>query len=173
MRFGIFQFAQWPEGSVQQVRLREAVEQSVLAEALGFDSVFMTEHHFSRHGIVPDNLLMLSFIAARTRTIRLETAVCVLPLHDPVRLTESAALFDQLSAGRLEFGIGRGYQWGEFNGFGLTLDDRAARFDESIEVILRAWTSAEPFSHHGRCWRYLPEVEDGELCARCEDVVNA
>ena len=88
------------------MRLRDAIEQSVLAEELGFDSVFMTEHHFSRHGIVPDNLSMLSCLAAQTRRIRLGMAVSVLPLHDPVLLAESAALCDVLSDGRLEFGIG-------------------------------------------------------------------
>jgi len=154
MRFGIFQSAQWPEGTDQQVRLRDAVDQSVLAEELGFDSVFMTEHHFSRHGIVPDNLSMLAFIAARTQRIRLGTAVSVLPLHDPVRLAESVALVDMLSGGRLDFGIGRGYQWGEFDGFGVSLDERVARFDESIDVILRTWNSSEAFSHTGQYWEY-------------------
>ena len=136
------------------MRLRDAIEQSVLAEELGFDSVFMTEHHFSRHGIVPDNLSMLSYLAAQTRRIRLGMAVSVLPLHDPVLLAESAALCDVLSDGRLEFGIGRGYQWGEFNGFGLSLDERAARFEESIAVILHSWTTEEPFNHDGCFWHY-------------------
>ena len=154
MRFGIFQSAQWPEGSSQQQRLRDAIEQSVLAEELDFDSVFMTEHHFSRHGIVPDSLAMLSYIAARTERIRLGTAVSVLPLHDPVRLAESAALFDVLSGGRFEFGIGRGYQWGEFDGFARSLDDRAARFDECIAVILRVWAEGGPITHDGQYWQY-------------------
>ena len=78
----------------------------------------------------------------------------VLPLHDSVRLAESAALCDVLSDGRLEFGIGRGYQWGEFNGFGLSLDERVARFDESIDVILRSWAATEPFTHEGRYWHF-------------------
>lgn len=154
MRFGIFQSAQWPEGTEQHVRLRDAVAQSVLADELGYDSVFMTEHHFSRHGIVPDNLSMLSFIAALTKQIRLGTAVSVLPLHDPIRLAESVALVDQLSNGRVEFGIGRGYQWGEFDGFGQSLADREARFDEAISVILQAWKSSEPFNHEGSYWEY-------------------
>ena len=154
MQFGIFQSAQWPQGTAQQVRLRDAIEQSVLADALGFDSVFITEHHFSRHGIISDNLAMLSYIAAQTKNIRLGTAVSVLPLHDPVRLAESVALVDLLSNGRLEFGIGRGYQWGEFNGFGLTLNDRAARFDEAIAVILRSWAATKPFNHDGHYWQY-------------------
>lgn len=154
MRFGIFQSAQWPEGTSQQERLNDALEQSVLAEDLGFDSIFMTEHHFSRHGIVSDNIAMLSNLAARTRRIRLGTAVSVLPFHDPVRLAESAAMLDLLSDGRFELGIGKGYQWGEFNGFGLTLDDRAARFDEAIGVILRAWSAEAPFTHSGEYWQY-------------------
>jgi len=154
MQFGLFQSAQWPEGTIQQDRLFDAIEQSVLVEELGFDSVFMTEHHFSRHGIVPDNLAMLAYLAARTTRIRLGTAVTVLPLHDPIRVAESVALVDLLSNGRVEFGIGRGYQWGEFDGFGLSLDDRVARFEEAYEVILRAWRTTEPFTHHGRFWQY-------------------
>lgn len=154
MQFGLFQSAQWPEGTAQQDRLLDAVAQSVLVETLGFDSVFMTEHHFSRHGIVPDNLVMLAYLAARTTRIRLGTAVTVLPLHDPVRVAESVALVDQLSNGRVEFGIGRGYQWGEFDGFGLSLDDRVARFEEAYEVILRAWSTTEPFTHDGRFWQH-------------------
>jgi alkanesulfonate monooxygenase SsuD/methylene tetrahydromethanopterin reductase-like flavin-dependent oxidoreductase (luciferase family) len=154
MQFGIFQSAQWPEGSTQQVRLHNAVEQSVLAEVLGFDSVFMTEHHFSRHGIVSDNIAMLAYIAAKTSRIRLGTAVSVLPLHDPVRLAESIALTDILSGGRLDFGIGRGYQWGEFNGFGIDLEDRAAMFDEAIGIILQSWAAESPFTHTGKYWQY-------------------
>lgn len=154
MQFGLFQSAQWPPGVRQQQRLFDAVEQSVLVETLGFDSVFMTEHHFARHGIVPDNLAMLAHLAARTSRVRLGTAVTVLPLHDPVRVAESAALVDLLSNGRLEFGIGRGYQWGEFDGFGVRLDERVARFEEACEVILRAWTATRPFSHDGRFWQY-------------------
>ncbi len=154
MRFGIFQSAQWPEGTDQQVRLHDAVAQSVLADELGYESVFMTEHHFSRHGIVPDNLSMLAYIAAQTKQVRLGTAVSVLPLHDPVRLAESVALVDQLSGGRFEFGIGRGYQWGEFDGFGKSLDDRVERFDEAIDVILRTWKSDDPLTHAGKYWQY-------------------
>jgi len=154
MRFGLFQSAQWPKGTSQQERLRNAIDQSILAEELGFDSVFMTEHHFSRHGIVPDSLTMLAFLAAKTERIRLGTAVSVLPLHDPVRLAESAALFDVLSNGRFEFGIGRGYQWGEFNGFARSLDERVERFDECIDVILRAWSTEKPFTHNGKFWQY-------------------
>lgn len=158
MRFGLFQSAQWPEGTSQKERLRNAVDQSILAEELGFNSVFMTEHHFSRHGIVPDSFTMLAYLAAQTERIRLGTAVSVLPLHDPVRLAESAALFDILSGGRLEFGIGRGYQWGEFNGFARSLDERVERFDECIDVILRAWSSEEPFTHNGKFWQYRDAI---------------
>jgi alkanesulfonate monooxygenase SsuD/methylene tetrahydromethanopterin reductase-like flavin-dependent oxidoreductase (luciferase family) len=154
MHFGIFQSAQWPMGSNQREQLLNAAEQSVLAEALGFQSVFMTEHHFSRHGIVSDNLAMLAYIAAKTSRIRLGTAVSVLPLHNPMRLAESVALVDLLSNGRVDFGIGRGYQWGEFHGFDVELGDRAAMFEEAIHVIVRAWCDDLPFSHSGRYWKY-------------------
>ncbi|MPZ23203.1 MAG: LLM class flavin-dependent oxidoreductase [Dehalococcoidia bacterium] len=86
--------------------------------------------------------------------IRLGTAVAVLPFHSPLRLAEAAATVDVLSGGRLDLGIGRGYQWTEFQGFAIPLDERAAMFDEAISVIQRSWTSDQPFEHKGRYWRY-------------------
>jgi alkanesulfonate monooxygenase SsuD/methylene tetrahydromethanopterin reductase-like flavin-dependent oxidoreductase (luciferase family) len=154
MKLGLFHSAQWPEGTNQVDRYRQSVREAVHAEDVGLDSVWLTEHHFSRHGIVSDSLNVLSHLAARTTRIRLGTAVSVLPFHDPVRLAETAATVDVLSGGRLDFGVGRGYQWGEFHGFKVPMDERAERFDEAIAVIQRSWTSEEPWSHEGRYWQY-------------------
>lgn len=154
MRFGLFQSVQWPEGSDQRQQYRNALEQSVLAEELGYHSVWMTEHHFTRHGITSDSLALLAYLAARTERIRLGTAVSVLPFHDPVRLAESTAVVDQLSNGRLDVGIGRGYQWAEYHGFGLGLDEGNARFEEALEVLLKSWEAVEPFAFDGKYHRY-------------------
>ena len=116
MRIGLFHSIQWPEGSDQSDRYEQALAQAVAADRLGFDSVWLTEHHFSRHGIVSDSLTVLGHLAARTDSVRLGTAVSVLPLHHPLRFAEGAATVDQLSGGRLDLGIGRGYQPGEFRG---------------------------------------------------------
>ena len=80
--------------------------------------------------------------------------MAVLPFHNPLRLAESAAMVDILSGGRLDLGVGRGYQWSEFNGFGITMEDRGDRFDEALDVIRRSWTSSEPFAHAGRYWQF-------------------
>jgi alkanesulfonate monooxygenase SsuD/methylene tetrahydromethanopterin reductase-like flavin-dependent oxidoreductase (luciferase family) len=154
MRFGIFQTVQWPAGTTQHDRYREALDQAVLAESLGFESVWMTEHHFTRHGITSDPLVLLAHLAARTERIRLGTAVSVLPFHDPVRLAESAALVDHLSNGRLDVGIGRGYQWTEYHGFGFELGEGTDRFEEALEVLVRSWTTHDAFAFDGKFHRY-------------------
>jgi alkanesulfonate monooxygenase SsuD/methylene tetrahydromethanopterin reductase-like flavin-dependent oxidoreductase (luciferase family) len=135
-------------------RYEEALQQAVLVEELGFESVWFTEHHFFRHGIVSDSLLMLANLAARTSTIRLGTAVSVLPLHNPMRLAESAAMVDVLSGGRLDLGIGRGYQKPEFAGFGLDIADKESMFDEAVDVLLKCWTD-DAFTHRGEHWQFI------------------
>jgi alkanesulfonate monooxygenase SsuD/methylene tetrahydromethanopterin reductase-like flavin-dependent oxidoreductase (luciferase family) len=80
--------------------------------------------------------------------------VLVLPWHNPVLLAEQAATLDLLSGGRLDFGIGKGYRYNEFAGFCVPMEEADARFDECLEVILKAWTAAEPFSHRGRYWAF-------------------
>ncbi len=97
---------------------------------------------------------VLSWVAARTTSIRLGTAVLVLPWHDPVLLAERTATLDLLSGGRLDFGVGKGYRHSEFAGFRVDPAEAEARFDESLAVIRTAWTSDEPFSFEGRFWRY-------------------
>jgi alkanesulfonate monooxygenase SsuD/methylene tetrahydromethanopterin reductase-like flavin-dependent oxidoreductase (luciferase family) len=154
MQIGLFHSVQWPEGSGQGQRYQESIAQAVAADQLGFDSVWLTEHHFSRHGIVSDSLAMLAYLAARTERVRLGTAVSVLPLHNPLRLAETAATVDLLSNGRLDLGVGRGYQVGEFNGFGVDIAEKADRFDEALQILHQAWSSTEPFDHDGKYWHY-------------------
>ena len=90
----------------------------------------------------------------RTTTLRLGTAVMVLPWHNPVLLAEQAATLDLISGGRLDFGVGKGYRHNEFKGFGIPREESEARFEEAIEVILRSWTSRTRFSHNGRYWQF-------------------
>jgi alkanesulfonate monooxygenase SsuD/methylene tetrahydromethanopterin reductase-like flavin-dependent oxidoreductase (luciferase family) len=155
MRFGLFGGAEAPRGSGDPGRgFFEYVETAVEAEGLGFHSTFLVEHHFSRSGQVSDPLELLGWVAARTRSIRVGTAVLVLPWHDPVLLAERAATLDLLSGGRLDFGVGKGYRHSEFAGFRVPREEAAARFEESLAVIRKAWTSDQPFSHEGRFWSY-------------------
>src|SRR2546427_9598838 len=120
MRFGLFGSAQAKRGGPDAdsgVGFREFVDGNVEAESLGFCSTFLVEHHFTGFGQISATLSLLTFIAARTKTLRLGTAVIVLPRHNPVLLAEQAATLDLLSQSRLEFGIGMGYSSSEFARF--------------------------------------------------------
>jgi alkanesulfonate monooxygenase SsuD/methylene tetrahydromethanopterin reductase-like flavin-dependent oxidoreductase (luciferase family) len=156
MRFGLFGGAQAPRivNGDPGRGFCEYIETIVEAERLGFYSTFLVEHHFSGSGQVSAPLDLLSWVAARTTSIRVGTAVLVLPWHDPVLLAERAATLDLLSGGRLDFGVGKGYRHSEFAGFRVPIQEAEARFEESLGVILKAWSSDEPFSHEGRFWRY-------------------
>ena len=119
MKFGMmYLFSEY--GSIPQSQVfKEFIEEVELAEELGFDSIWLPEHHFSVYGILGDTLTMAAAIAQRTKKIKIGTAVVLLPLNHPVRVAEQAALVDCLSDGRLLLGVGRAYQPGEFGGFGL------------------------------------------------------
>jgi len=133
---------------------RDFVEYNVEAEALGYHSTFLVEHHFTGFGQVSATLNLLTWIGARTTTLRLGTAVLVLPWHNPVLLAEQAATLDLLSGGRFDFGIGKGYRYNEFAGFCVPMAEAEARFDECVQVMTRAWTSDTPWSHHGTYWQF-------------------
>ncbi len=133
---------------------RDFIEYNVEAEALGFHGTFVVEHHFTGFGQVSATLSLLTWLGARTKTLRLGTAVMVLPWHNPVLLAEQAATLDLLSSGRLDFGIGSGYRYNEFLGFDVGMDEAREKFEESIGVILKAWTSEERFSHKGKYWTF-------------------
>ena len=157
MRFGLFGSAQarrsGPDTDSSQ-GFREFIENNVEAEVLGFYSTFLVEHHFTGFGQVSASLNLLTWLGARTRHLRLGTAVLVLPWHNPVLLAEQAATLDLLSGGRLDFGIGKGYRYNEFAGFCIPLEEADARFEEGLEVITKAFVSEEPFSHRGKYWQF-------------------
>jgi alkanesulfonate monooxygenase SsuD/methylene tetrahydromethanopterin reductase-like flavin-dependent oxidoreductase (luciferase family) len=157
MRFGLFGSAAARRGGGEfdsAEGFRDFIEYNVEAEALGFHSTFVVEHHFTGFGQVSATLNLLTWLGARTRRLRLGTAVIVLPWHNPVLLAEQAATLDLLSGGRLDFGIGKGYRFNEFSGFDVPMEEADARFEESLEVLLKAWASEERFSHHGQYWRF-------------------
>jgi alkanesulfonate monooxygenase SsuD/methylene tetrahydromethanopterin reductase-like flavin-dependent oxidoreductase (luciferase family) len=125
---------------------------NVEAEALGFHSCFVVEHHFSGWNQLSAPLLLMMALAMRTTTLRLGTAVLVPTWHHPLLLAEQAATLDLMSGGRLDLGIGKGYRHSEFNGFAIPQDEAEARFEEALALMLRAWGSRERFTHHGRFW---------------------
>jgi alkanesulfonate monooxygenase SsuD/methylene tetrahydromethanopterin reductase-like flavin-dependent oxidoreductase (luciferase family) len=155
MQFGLFGGAQANSsdpGAVPGQGFRDFVELNIEAEALGYCSSFQVEHHFTGWNQISATLNLLTWVAAKTTTLRVGTAVMVLPWHNPVLLAEQAATLDLLSGGRLDFGIGRGYRYNEFKGFGIPMAEAEARFDEAFQVIVRAWTAGGRFSYHGRYW---------------------
>jgi alkanesulfonate monooxygenase SsuD/methylene tetrahydromethanopterin reductase-like flavin-dependent oxidoreductase (luciferase family) len=149
------------EGEDDHRVLLEALEEIKFADELGFDSVWLTEHHFSRYGILGNPMVLGAAIAETTKQIEIGTAVVVLPFHNPLRLAEDAATLDIISGGRLELGVGRGYQPKEFAGFGIDAETSKQRYAEVVEVLKLAWTG-RPFSFHGEYY----DVDDVTLSPR-------
>ena len=157
MRFGIFGGARAKRDEIDtdsQHGYADWIEYNVAAEALGFCSTFTVEHHFTGLGQISASLSILTYLAARTTTLRLGTAVMTLPWHNPVLLAEQAAALDVLSGGRLDFGVGKGYRYNEFHGFDIDMKDADAMFEESLALIVAAWTRDARWSHRGRHWRF-------------------
>jgi alkanesulfonate monooxygenase SsuD/methylene tetrahydromethanopterin reductase-like flavin-dependent oxidoreductase (luciferase family) len=158
MRFGLFGAATAQRGQAPDTDsaagFKDYIEYVIEAEALGYDSAFIVEHHFTGFGQVSATLNLLTWIGARTSTLRLGTAVIVLPWHNPVLLAEQAATLDLLSGGRLDFGVGRGYRHNEFASFGIPMEDAEARFEEALDIITKSWTSNQRFDFNGRFWQY-------------------
>lgn len=156
MKFGIgyYSLQSPPHNPVSHQQLyAEMLEQIGVAEELGFESAWLTEHHFLSDGYCPSLLVTAAAIAARTRKICIGTGVLLLPLHNPIRVAEDAAVVDIISGGRLILGLGLGYRQEEFGGFGVSLRDRKGRMDEGIEVLQKSWRD-EPFNFQGKHFQY-------------------
>jgi alkanesulfonate monooxygenase SsuD/methylene tetrahydromethanopterin reductase-like flavin-dependent oxidoreductase (luciferase family) len=139
VKFGIFDFGLWHESQSQNDVFLHIRERAILGDQLGYDSFWLGEHHFSRHGILADTLVQAAAIASVTANIRIGTAVVVLPFHNPVRVAEQAAMVDILSNGRFDLGVGVGYQRREFVGMNIPMDEARDRFRDSLEIILKCW----------------------------------
>jgi probable F420-dependent oxidoreductase len=126
----------------------ETIRECERAEADGFASVWLGEHHDSST-LYPTPLIGLAAIASRTRRLRLGTGVLLLPLHHPLAVAEEAAMVDVISGGRLVLGVGAGYAPDEFAAFGVSIQERAGRMDEAVPLIQRLWTE-ERVTHRGR-----------------------
>ena len=140
MRFCIQQLLTFRDWQTEAEVYADALEEARLADELGFEAVWLAEHHFSSYGICPSLAVLAAAIARETRRVRLGTSVVVAPFAHPLRIAEEWAMVDILSGGRLEFGLGRGYQPKEFHGFSISMEKTRERFDECLEVIRRAWT---------------------------------
>ncbi|HVN88565.1 MAG TPA: LLM class flavin-dependent oxidoreductase [Candidatus Binataceae bacterium] len=125
------------------------IEQIAWAETIGYDDVWLTEHHFVDDGHAPSPLILAGAVAMRTKKIRIGTSVLLLPLYDPVRVAEDGATIDLLSGGRFELGIGVGYRQEEFDGLGIAYSSRGARANEGLDIIRRLW-EGETVTHHSK-----------------------
>src|SRR4051812_21633437 len=156
MDIGTFLLMQSPGGRPSQEVYARGIEQAQAAEELGYRNVWLGEHHFSTYGYISRPAQFASYLAAKTTKIRVGTAVIVVPLHHPLLIAEEIALLDILSGGRLDVGLGRGYQRYEFERFGLQLDAGGQRWDEAIDILLKA-LGGEPFSYEGKMFK-IPET---------------
>ena len=152
MQFGQLHLFESPTGRSEQEIIDEQIELMVKAEELGYDSVWTAEHHFTEYGCCASPSVTLAAVGARTRRIRLGTAVVVLPLNHPVRVAEDFAFLDNLTGGRMDFGVGRGYQPVEFAGYDVDQSRSRAMFREAIDVVRGAWTE-DRFSYDGEFYR--------------------
>jgi luciferase family oxidoreductase group 1 len=134
-------------GQDERTAIADQIDLMVAAEDLGFSSVWAAEHHFSDYGVLPSPVLGLATVARLTSTIRLGTGIVVLPFHNPIRVAEELAFLDNVSNGRLEVGVGRGYRPRELDGFGVKLTDTRSIATEALEVIRQAWTQPEVNFH--------------------------
>lgn len=130
------------------------ISDAVLAEELGFDFAWYGEHHFTACQWTPSPMLVMAAVAARTERLRVGVSVLCLPFHDPIRVAEDIAVLDIISRGRVDFGIGVGSQYEEYDTFTVPVQERFGRTWEAIELIQRCWTSTDTFSFEGKYYRY-------------------
>jgi probable F420-dependent oxidoreductase len=150
VKFGLYSsIANPPRGEHLDRCIDEAIEEAQLAEMHGFDSCFFGEHHQDHDGFLPSPLIVATAVAARTRRLRVGTSVILLPLHHPVRVAEDVITLDLVSKGRVVLGVGIGYQPADFRAFAVPMEDRMARFEESLEILRLCW-AGEPFSFRGK-----------------------
>lgn len=160
MKFGLFVGAKIGGRHVEtsmagdSLTLSHFLDYVQTAERVGFENLFVVEHHFTGAGQISASLNLLSYVAAKTTKLRLGTAVVVLPWHNPALLAEQVTTLDVLSDGRFDFGIGKGYRPDEFEGFCMPMDEAQGRYEECVAFLKKAWTTEGRFSFEGRWHSY-------------------
>ncbi|KXJ65646.1 hypothetical protein AXY46_14760 [Achromobacter xylosoxidans] len=163
MEFGVFILAQqrgYHQSSAQVIN--NSIEQTVAAEQAGFNTAWYAEHHFNNYSLSPSPLMTVAHAAAKTRQIRLGTAVCILPLYHPARFLAEVGFVDTVSNGRLDLGVGSGYQQFEFERFGVQIEESGAIFNEFLDVIPKGLTQ-KIFEHDGKFLKIPPS----SIAVRC------
>ena len=156
INFGTFLLMQSPSAEPSEDVYARAIDHAQAAEDLGFSNIWFAEHHFSTYGYLGRPVQLATFIAARTRRLRVGTAVIVVPLHHPLVVAEEIATLDLLAGGRVDIGLGRGYQYYEFERLGLEMDSARARWDEAVDIIVKA-LEGKPFTYEGELYK-IPET---------------
>jgi alkanesulfonate monooxygenase SsuD/methylene tetrahydromethanopterin reductase-like flavin-dependent oxidoreductase (luciferase family) len=152
MKIGELFLIPTPDASISFAdRYRHVLEMAEYGNDKGFEAVWITEHHFSDYGYSPNPLMLLGEVGRVAPDLRLGTAILVLPLWHPVRLAEDVATLDVLSGGRVDVGIGRGYQPYEFGALGVDLSKNRDQFNEALNIAIDAWTK-DDFEYDGRFW---------------------
>lgn len=154
MDFGIFSMFTTRVGDTQFQTFKEWFGLVQVAEEMGLDTFWLGESHFRpQRAVLASPIVGASAVAARTKRIRVGLAVQVLPLANPLRVAEEAAIVDHISEGRLIFGIGRSSFLESYQGYNIDYGESRDRFTESLEIILKAWGD-EPFSHEGKFYSF-------------------
>ena len=153
MRFGMLHLFENPIEKTEHQVVTEQLELMVAAEEYGFDSIWPAEHHFTEYGYCASPALSLAAVASVTKKVRLGTGVVVLPMNHPLRVAEDYALLDLMSDGRVDFGMGRGYQPLEFQRYGIDQTTTRKRFEECVDVIKMAWQEGV-VDYHGEFYDF-------------------
>ena len=154
MKVGVLQFFSWPERRVPIETVYErALQRIEVMDRTGYDAVWLAEHHFHTFSVCPSIHMMGVHVAARTKRLRIGTAVSLAAFYHPLRLAEEVAFLDVLSGGRVNWGAGRGFDQTEFRAFGVTMEESAPRFQEAVDVVLAAWND-ERLNHSGKYFRF-------------------
>jgi alkanesulfonate monooxygenase SsuD/methylene tetrahydromethanopterin reductase-like flavin-dependent oxidoreductase (luciferase family) len=154
MKVGVLQFFSWPERRVPLSNVyQRALHRIEIMDQTGYDAVWLAEHHFGTYSVCPSVHLMAMHVADRTTRLRIGTAVTLAAFYHPLRIAEEVALLDVLSGGRVNWGVGRGFDRTEYETFDVTAEDSYPRFREHVDIVRQAWTN-ERLSYDGQYWHF-------------------
>ena len=154
MKFSVLQFYSWPGRRVPLTTVYErAMQRMKIMDESGFDAVWLAEHHFTDYSVCPSVHMMGLHVASQTRNLRIGTGISLAAFYHPLRLAEEVALLDVLTAGRVNWGAGRGFDPTEFKVFGMTKEDSYDRFREAVDIVHAAWLN-ERLTWHGDYWHF-------------------
>ena len=155
MKFGLHYDLRNPPNSGRRTPdlYRDTLAQIRLAETLGFDDIWLSEHHFVEDGYLPSLLPFAGAVAAQTERVNIGTNILLMPFHHPIRIAEDCAVVDNISDGRFMFGAAVGYRLEEFETFGVNRKHRGGITEEAFEIIRKCWTEEE-FDYSGRHYSF-------------------